>query len=146
MEWTKGPIDYQHDYGPDYGMDSYGDEQSYGKDNSYDKYKDSVNVKKIQCNNFNINGLEIGFPPALNGLTSEAQAENEGANGANSFERGSGSDGRSSGHDDANTKVVCIFNNGEKTPKPTVEGCVQLVSTDAGVTLVFPKELLEPFQ
>ena len=48
-------------------MDSYGDEQSYGKDNSYDKSKDSVNVKKIQCNNFNINGLEIGFPPALNG-------------------------------------------------------------------------------
>ena len=51
-------------------MDSY-DKQSYGKDsNSYDKSKDSnsVTVKKIKCNNINVNlngfsGNEIGTVP-----------------------------------------------------------------------------------
>ena len=68
---------YEQDYGKDtqynsyeseYGMDSY-DKQSYGKDgNSYDKSKDSnsVTVKKIKCNNINVNlngfsGNEIGI-------------------------------------------------------------------------------------
>jgi hypothetical protein len=36
----------------DYGMDN--NYQTYGKDNR-DKSKDSVNVKKINCNNININ-------------------------------------------------------------------------------------------
>ena len=90
---------YEPEYGTDYGMNSY-DKKPYGKDNkdnSYDKSKDSssVNVKKIVCNNFNINGLDFGaLPPALNGLTSESQAADEGANGASSFGSGSGGDGR----------------------------------------------------
>ena len=46
-----------NNYEPDYGMDSYDDKKSYGKDNSYDKSKDSssVSVKKIKCNNINVN-------------------------------------------------------------------------------------------
>ena len=44
-------------YEPDYGMDnSYDDKQSYGKDNSYpSKDSSSVSVKKIKCNNINVN-------------------------------------------------------------------------------------------
>ena len=44
-------------YESDYGMDSYDDKKSYGKDsNSYDKSKDSSTiVKKIKCNNINAN-------------------------------------------------------------------------------------------
>ena len=48
---------YEPEYGTDYGMDSY-DKKPYGKDNSYDKSKDSsssVTVKKIKCNNINAN-------------------------------------------------------------------------------------------
>ena len=47
---------YEPQYGPDYGMNSY-DKKPYGKDNSYDKSKDSssVTVKKIKCNNINVN-------------------------------------------------------------------------------------------
>ena len=74
-------------------MDNYDDKQSYGKDsNSYDKSKDSVTVKKIKCNNINanlngFNGNEIVLTTALSGLTNEGQAEDEGANGANSWKR-----------------------------------------------------------
>jgi len=107
-------------YEQDYGIDRYDDKQSYGKDyNSYDKskYSSSVNVKKIECNNFNVNGLGINaLPLDLRGLASEALAEDEGANGASSLGSGSGSDGRSSGHDGDNIKVVCISNNGKETP------------------------------
>ena len=49
---------------PYYGMNSY--ETSYGKDNY--KSKDNVVVKKINCNNVNVNvnGLELDvLPPAL---------------------------------------------------------------------------------
>ena len=42
-------------YEPDYGMDSYDDKQSYGKDNHSYKSKDSsASVKKIKCNNINV--------------------------------------------------------------------------------------------
>ena len=97
-----------NNYEPDYGMDNgYEGKQSYGKDNSYDKSKDSSNVK---CNNFNVNGLGINaLPPALNGLATDgtqASAE-EGEVGASS----SGSDaGRPSGSD-TDLRVVCIYNN-----------------------------------
>ena len=67
-----------NNYEPDYGMNSYDDKQSYGKDNNnYYKSKDS----NVKCNNININlngfsGNEIGTAPtALTGLaTDEAQA------------------------------------------------------------------------
>ena len=106
-------------YESDYGMDnSYDNKQSYGKDsNSYDKSKDSSStiVKKIKCNNINVNvngfnGIELGdaLPTStLNALaTDEAQAADEGKIGTSSF----GSDGRSSGHD-SNSRFVCIDNN-----------------------------------
>ena len=54
---------YEPEYGTDYGMNSY-DKKPYGKDNSYDKSKDSsVIVKKIKCNNINVNlngDIDIG--------------------------------------------------------------------------------------
>ena len=145
---------YEPDHGSDYGMDSYDDKKSYEKDNlksteypsyekdsnSYDKSKEtsSVSVKKIKCNNINVNvngfnGLEIGtVPPALNGLTTEALASDEGKVGANSLESGSGSDGRSSGHDGGDSRFICINNNNFNVgdggtpvpPVPPVEACL----------------------
>jgi endonuclease/exonuclease/phosphatase family metal-dependent hydrolase len=96
-----------------------------GKDNNYDKYKDSssVDVKKIVCNNFNVNGFDFGaLQPALSSLTSEAQAEDEGTNGANSFGSDHEIDGKSSGSD-TDLRVVCIYNNNfevVKTPPLTL--------------------------
>ena len=104
-------------YEPDYGMDSYDDKQSYGKDNSYYESKDSSTiVKKIKCNNINanvngFNGIEVGtLPTTLNGLATEAQAVDEGEVGASSFGNGGGgSDGRpSSGQ---GSDKWCINNN-----------------------------------
>ena len=124
-------------YEPDYGMNSY-DKKPYEKDNnSYDKSKDSssVSVKKIKCNNINVNvngfnGVEVGtLPTALNGLaTDEAQAaEDIGEIGSSSSGSGSGSDrGRPSGSD--SDSKFCINNNDfaisggeEEPPTPPVE-------------------------
>jgi hypothetical protein len=121
-------------YEQNYGMDnSYDDKQSYGKDNSY-PFKDSssVSVKKIKCNNINVNlngfsGNEIGTAPTsgLGALATEAQAEDEGEVGASS----SGSDGgRTSGHD-SDSRFVCINNNNNK-----------VVEVDDGVTPPTPEE------
>ncbi len=111
-------------YEPDYGMDSYDNKQYYGKDsNSYDKSKDSSStiVKKIKCNNINVNvngfnGVEVGdaLPTALNGLATDDEAQaaaGEGEVGGSSFGSGSGSDGggRPSGSD--TDSRICINNN-----------------------------------
>jgi hypothetical protein len=131
---------YEPDYGTDYGMDSY-DKKPYGKDNSYDKSKDSVIVKKIKCNNININlngfsGNKIGTDPKedpkseLGILT--AEAEDEGSNGANFGNNGRGGhDDRSSGHD-SNSRFVCINHNDNKggageEPKKC-DDCVKAIS------------------
>jgi hypothetical protein len=107
-------------YEPDYGMDnSYDDKQSYEKENSYYKSKDSSIVK---CNNINVNGLgNNALQPALNGLaTDETQAAEEGEVGASSI----GSDGGRSSGSDTDFRVVCIYNNnfnvneGGTTPEP----------------------------
>ena len=115
-------------------MNSY-DKQSYGKDsNNYDKSKDSITVKKIKCNNININlngfsGNEIGASSNISYwalATDEAQAD-EGEIGANSFES---DDSRTSGSD-SDSRFVCINNNNnkvvaEETPEPeplTCEEC-----------------------
>ena len=122
---------YEPDHGTDYRMASYGDKQSYGKDNSYDKSKDSssVIVKKIKCNNINVNlnGLEISTlpPTTLNGLATEAQAADEGERGA------SGGDGRSSGHD-SDFRFVCINNNNNNAGEDGengdgTDGCAEAV-------------------
>ena len=84
-------------------MNSYDNKKPYGKDNKiYDKSKDNnVIVKKIKCNNINVNlngfsGNKIGRirRSGLGALATEAQAEDEGANGANFGNNGRGSDGR----------------------------------------------------
>ena len=69
MEWTKGTIAMNQNMEWTTAIDK----KPYGKDNSYDKSKDSSNVK---CNNFNVNGLGINaLPPALGALaTDETQA------------------------------------------------------------------------
>ena len=139
---------YEQDYGkdnqynsyePEYGMDSY-DKQSYGKDsNSYDKSKDSnsVTVKKIKCNNINVNlngfsGNEIGTAPTsgLDALATEAQAADEGEVGASTLGNGGGSDGGRPSGSDSDSRFVCINNNdnnvgGETpvTPEPPVDPC-----------------------
>ena len=135
-------------YEPDYGMDSYDDKQSYGKDNNYYKSKDSSNVivKKIKCNNINanlngFNGLKLNaLPTSLNALaTDEAQTAGEGEKGASSSGSGGGSDGsRSSGHN-TDSRFVCKNNNnfnvndgGTTTPTepPTVDNSVYVVWQD----------------
>ena len=67
---------YEPEYGTDYGMDSYDDKKPYGKDNSYDKSKDSSSaiVKKIKCNNINVNVngfIDIGASQALGALATD---------------------------------------------------------------------------
>ena len=107
MEWTKrynshepeyGQDNqynsYEPQYGTDYGMDSY-DKQPYGKDNNYDKSRDSVTVKKIICNNgnWNFNGDVIKDPKShFDSLTADTLAEDEGANGASGNDRRGGND------------------------------------------------------
>ena len=107
-------------------MNSHDGKQSYGKDNDYDKSKDS----NVKCNNINVNlngfsGNEIGASTTsgLGALATQAQEEDEGEKGANSGNDGRGDDdGRSSDHD-SNSRFVCINNNnnnnvGEETPLP----------------------------
>ena len=129
-------------YEPDYGIDSFDDKQSYGKDsNSYDKSKDSSTiVKKIKCNNINanVNGLEIdALPTALDGLATEAQAD-EGEIGASSFGSGGGSNGGGPSGSDSDSRFVCINNNdntaenGDETDPcgDAIEACFRQVLLD----------------
>ena len=101
-----------NNYESDYGMNSYDDKKSYGKDNSYSKSKDSSS--NVKCNNINVNlngfnGIEIGtLPTALRGLaTDEAQAADEGEVGASSF--GSGSGGSDGGDHQVLTMTLDLF-------------------------------------
>ena len=119
-----------NNYKKSYGKDNYKSTEypSYEKDNSYQS-KDSSNViiKKIKCNNINVNlnGLEINTvpPTTLNGLATEAQAADEGEVGANSFgSDGRGGDGKSSGHDNG-FKFVCINNNNNGDEEPVEDAC-----------------------
>src|SRR5215211_3068754 len=128
--------DDKKSYGKDRDESKY---TSYGKDRDSDKSKDSssVNIKKVKCNNINVNvnGLELNvLPPVLSGLlTSETQASYEGERGPSSYGSGSGgSYGSGQSGSDGDFKFVCINNNNntvvgvdnEKppiTPKPPVE-------------------------
>src|SRR5918993_368180 len=110
----------------DYGMDSY--ETSYGKDNYKSKDSNKI-VKKINCNNINVNvnGLELnGLPPALTSLLTGGEATDEGQYGDSSFRSGYGN-GQPS-YDNNSFKFVCINNNNntvvfvnETTPEPEPE-------------------------
>ncbi len=111
---------YEQDYPsykPEYKKDSY------GKDRNYDKSKDSsnsVSLKKLKCNNINVNvnGLELEVIPSFlgEGLAAEAQ---EGTTDPSSL-GGNGADGGSEIND---FRFICINNNnntvsggGEPTP------------------------------
>ena len=118
-------------YEPDYGMDSYDDKKSYAKDNSYKSKDDnSVSIKKIKCNNINVNvngfnGVKVGtLPTALNGLATEAQASDEDEIGASSLGTGVGSDGGRPSGSDSDSRFVCIDNNDftvvEEEPTTTI--------------------------
>ena len=113
-----------NDYKERYGKDSYESQySSYGKDNNnYYKSKDSssnsVNIKKVKCNNINVNlnGIDVNIgAPNGNGPITEAQAAEDERLESNSF----GSDSRSGnnyvrdGHSDYDTdfRFVCINNN-----------------------------------
>jgi hypothetical protein len=110
------------------GMDDNYNNQ-YGKDNkdydnSYYKSKDSsssnsVTLKKIKCNNINlnVNGLELtALPPAISSLLTDGEAKDEGQYGSSSYYGSYGGDGdgeQQSGYDNNNNsfKFVCINNN-----------------------------------
>ena len=154
---------YDSDYEPDYSSYTLDYEPEYnsdGKDNSYYKSKDSSNVivKKIKCNNINVNvngfnGVELGtLPTALNGLTTEAQAadEGEGEVGASSSRNGGGSDGGRPSGSDTDSRI-CINNNDFNvadrgtTPQPpeprTCEECFTILS-ETQLDDLFP--IIEP--
>jgi hypothetical protein len=120
-----------NNYKPVDGMNSYEDKKLYKKDNyksteytSYEKdniykSKDSGNVivKKIKCNNINVNvngfnGLKLNaLPTSLNVLaTDEALASKEGEIGASSFES-SERNNNGNQHNDKDFRFVCINNN-----------------------------------
>jgi hypothetical protein len=105
------------------GMDnSYDDDRkSYGKDDNRDKSKDSVNVKKIKCNNINVNvnGIELNVTsfPFLNGVADDDKDSSEGKYGDASY-RSDGSYGNGGSYGDRNSdkdkddfSFVCINNN-----------------------------------
>jgi hypothetical protein len=154
-------------YEQDYGMDSYDDKQSYGKeDNRYDKFKDSSNVivKNIECNNINVNNngfneAELNsLQPFLNGLASEeAQAlADEGEIGASSIV----SDGGRPSGSDTDFRVVCIYNNdnvvveerGEESITKLCEECfaansrlqTAILNTLVGFDNIFSAPFIEP--
>jgi len=94
---------------PYYGMENNYD-KSYGKDN-YKSKDNSVIVKKVNCNNINVNvnGLELNLTsvPFLSGLL--ASEANEGERGANSY--GSGGSYGDKSRSDGDFKFICINNN-----------------------------------
>jgi len=130
-------------------------QQEYSSDNSYYKSKDSnVILKKINCNNnnVNVNGLELnGLPPFIgNLLAPEVQADNEGQYDASYY--GSGSGGQS-GYDKNNNsfKFVCVNNNNntvvvnESTPVPPIEDeCVLCLNANATFAEIITRALEEP--
>ena len=90
-------------------------EKSYGNDNIDKSKNSSVIVKKINCNNININvnGLELNLtsvPFLSNLLASEAQASDEGERKASSYGSGGNYGGGQSGSD-KDFKFICINNN-----------------------------------
>jgi len=136
---------------PEYGMDSY-DKKAYGKDKSY-KSKDSssVSIKKVKCNNINVNvnGLELNIlPPFLsNLLASEAQASDEGERGASSYGSGSGGYDGEKSRSDGDFKFVCINNNNntvvEVPPVPPVPvNCDDCFEVKRGQEGIIPQGLL----
>src|ERR671912_1933914 len=119
-----------------------GMENNYENHYKKDTYKSkdsnsSVNVKKIKCNNINVNvnGLELNttsVPFLSNLLASEAQASDEGERGASSY--GSGQSGS-----DNDFKFICINNNNntvvveEESEPETCEECFTFFLTESQI-------------
>ena len=156
---------------PDYGTDSYGQKaygnddyksqySSYGKDDR-EKAKDSVSIKKVKCNNINLN---------LNGLNiTSGGSANGGANGDSSG-AADASDSISAngyGNDDRKKKVVdkkdgftfvCINNNnnnvtaanitgGTPTPTPVEDECAECFDNlTVDLRVILNAALLEGFE
>jgi hypothetical protein len=96
-----------NNYESDYGMNSYDDKQSYGKDsNNYYKSKDSSSNVKCTNINTNVNGLEFDvFPSFLGG---EVAAETtDTSSDASSFP----GKGAYSGSEINDFRFICINNN-----------------------------------
>ena len=105
-------------------------ENHYGKDSYKSKDSNSVNIKKVNCNNINVNanGLELNvLPPVLSNLLSSGD---EGERGAASY----GSDGSygDKSRSDGDFKFICINNNNntvvvEEEPliSPVVDECAE---------------------
>ena len=139
-------------YQPEYGMNSYDHKQSYGKDsNSYDKSKDNiVTVKKIKCNNINVNlngDIDIGASEELSALATEAQAEDKGEVGASTLGNSGGSDGsgRPSGSD-SDSRFVCIDNNDNtfvEAEEPISELCEECFSANSALQTAILDSLVE---
>ena len=100
----------------EYYVDQY---ENYAMDMANDNYYKSQGsdfIKKIKCNNINVNVNGFNgatLPTALSALaTDEAQAADEGEVGASTLGNGGGSDGggRPSGSD-SDSRFVCIDNN-----------------------------------
>jgi hypothetical protein len=131
-------------------------EKSYGNYN-IDKSKDSssVSIKKVKCNNINVNvnGLELNttsVPSLSNLLASEAQAEDEGERDTGSYGSNDGIYGSGqSGHDNNSFKFVCINNNNntvieeEEPTTGTLKVTKQITCDDSSALEGDCEELLE---
>jgi hypothetical protein len=150
---------YESDYGSDYGKDSYDkrsygnddygqdsyDKRSYGNDDygqdSYDKRSydkndrkkssDSVSIKKIKCNNINLNlnniDASIGVPPVFgdtDGTGAAGGAVAAESLAANGMGNGNGNGERSYGDRENNFRFVCINNNNNVASNAT-DGVVE---------------------
>jgi hypothetical protein len=147
----------------DYGKDSY-DKTSYGKDDRK-KSSDSVSIKKIKCNNINLNlnsvNASIGAPPVTgdnggNGVVAgEAlAAESIAANGiGNGNGNGNGNGDRSFIDRENDFAFVCINNNNNVGANATdgngdvEEGCEECFDQlDGRVAAFLDAALLEGFE
>ena len=83
---------------------------------NYYKSQGSDFIKKIKCNNINVNVNGFNgatLPTGLSGLATddEAQAADEGEVGASPLTNGDGSDGGRPSGSDSDSRFVCIDNN-----------------------------------
>jgi hypothetical protein len=99
---------------PDYGMDN----KKYGTDNnSYDKSKKDVIVKKVECENININtnGLDFSGDSIGNSIAAQAAEEDYGQQlSANAFGNSERNNGFKQNDEDVVMKCIQNNNDGEK--------------------------------
>jgi hypothetical protein len=134
--------DYNNDYEDkkSYDKDDYKSEfSSYGKyDRDDDKDSKSVSIKKVKCNNINVNlngiNVDFGFPnngPVTDPVAVTQEEEDDDDEESNSIENENdkSDEGREGEFDsDTNSRIVCINNNnnivvGEEEPELTCEEC-----------------------